>query len=317
MKKPTLSIGLPVYNAERYLTKALDSLLGQDFDDFELIISDNGSSDQTEAICRDFARKDRRIRYVRSDENRGLTWNFRRVFELSDGEFFKYAAYDDECYPTMLGRCMEVFRSSDPTVALVYTLSEMIDENSSVIRPQGWPNWNWDRVATSAKTPHARLAHIIWRALHGQAQYGVIRASFLRRAKPFGCITADWMILAELGMMGKIIEVPEVLFRLRIHRANTWNATSTALEILKWHNPAADGLEKLLPFRIAVILEYLKTVCHAALSPYERMMCLAVACIVPPLRNLCLWSLRASGPTRKYLRELTGWRALCPSADAR
>jgi glycosyltransferase involved in cell wall biosynthesis len=55
MKKPTLSIGLPVYNGERYLSKTLDSLLGQDFDDFELIISDNGSSDQTEAICRDFA----------------------------------------------------------------------------------------------------------------------------------------------------------------------------------------------------------------------------------------------------------------------
>jgi glycosyltransferase involved in cell wall biosynthesis len=306
-----------VYNGERYLPKALDSLLGQDFDDFELIISDNGSSDQTEAICRDFARKDRRIRYVRSDENRGLTWNFRRVFELAEGDFFKYAAYDDECYPTMLRRCMEVFRSSDPKVALVYTLSEMIDENSSVIRPQGWSNWNWDRVATSAKTPHARLAHIIWRALHGQAQYGVIRASFLRRARPFGCITADWMILAELGMMGNIIEVPEVLFRLRIHRANTWNATSTSLEILKCHNPAAKGMEKLLPFRIAVILEYLKSVCHAALSPYERMMCLAVACITPPLRNLWLWSLRASGPTRKYLRELTGWRALCPSADVR
>ena len=55
MRKPALSIGLPVYNGERYLSKTLDSLLGQDFDDFELIISDNGSSDQTEAICRDFA----------------------------------------------------------------------------------------------------------------------------------------------------------------------------------------------------------------------------------------------------------------------
>ena len=313
MKKPTLSIGLPVYNGERYLSKTLDSLLSQDFEDFELVISDNGSSDQTQAICRDFARRDHRIRYLRSDENLGATWNFRRVFEMSEGEFFKYAAYDDECYPTMVRRCMEVFRVSDPTVALVYTLSERIDENSRVI-PQK-RGFNWDRVATSAKTPHQRLAHIIWRALHGQAYYGVIRASFLRRARPFGCITADWMLLAELGMMGKIIEVPEVLFRLRFHPGNTFNATSTPLDILKWHNPAANGWEKLLPFRIAVILEYLKTVFHAALSPYERMMCLAVAAIVPPLRNLYLWSVRTSGPTRKLLRQLTGWRALCPNAD--
>ena len=315
MKKPALSIGLPVYNGERYLPKTLDSLLGQDFEDFELVISDNGSSDRTETICRDFARKDRRIRYLRSDENRGATWNFRRVLELSEGDFFKYAAYDDECYPTMLRRCMEVFRASDPTVALVYTLSEMIDENSTVIRRKR--GLNWDRVATTAKTPHARLAHIIWRSVHGQALYGVIRASFLRRAKPFGCITADWMLLAELGMMGKIIEVPEVLFRLRMHRANTWNATSTPREILKWHNPAAHGLEKVLPFRIAVILEYLKSVRHTSLSPSERVMCMAVACITPPLRNVWSWSLRASGPTRKLLSRLTGWRALCPSADVR
>ena len=329
MKKPTLSIGLPVYNGERYLPKALASLLSQDFEDFELVISDNGSSDQTEAICRDSARKDRRIRYVRSEQNRGTTWNFRRVFELSQGEFFKYAAYDDECYPTMLRRCMEVFQSSDPTVALVYTLSEKIDENSTVIIQNGGLKWergglNWDRVATTAKTPHQRLAHVIWRALHGHAHYGVIRSSFLLRARPYGCVAADWMLLAELGMMGKIVEVPEVLFRLRIHRANSWNST-TPLEVLKWHNPAANGLEAVLPFRIAVVLEYLKSVRYATLSPFERMMCLTVACITPLVRNVWLgylrgtfwvWFLRATGPTRKYLRKLTGWRALCPSADA-
>jgi glycosyltransferase involved in cell wall biosynthesis len=313
MKKPTLSIGLPVYNGERYLSKTLDSLLGQDFEDFELVISDNGSSDQTEAICRDFAQRDHRIRYLRSDENRGATWNFRRVFEMSEGEFFKYAAYDDECYPTMVRRCMEVFRVSDPTVALVYTLSEKIDENSNVIIQRS--GFNWDRVATSAKSSYQRLAHIIWRAVHGQAHYGVIRTSFLRHARPYGCITADWMLLAELGMMGKIIEVPEVLFRWRVHSANTWNATSTPLDILKWHNPAAKGLEKVLPLRIAVILEYLKSVWHTPLSPSEKMLCLAVAGVTPPLRNIWLWSLRTSGPIRKHLCQLTGWRALCPSAD--
>lgn len=313
MKKPALSIGLPVYNGERYLRKALASLLSQDFDDFELIISDNGSSDQTEAICRDFARKDTRIRYLRSDENRGATWNFRRVLELSEGEFFKYAAYDDECCPTMLRRCMEVFRVSDPTVALVYTLSETIDENSTVIAPDCGANW--DRVATIAKTPHQRLAHIIWRALHGHAFYGVIRASFLRRARPFGSIVADWMILAELGMMGKIIEVPEVLFRLRIHRANSWNASTTPLKMLKWYNPAANGLETVLPYRIAVILEYMKSVRHVRLSPFEKITCMFVACLTPPLRNAWRWFLIGSGPIRRHLRELTGWRALCPSAS--
>src|ERR1700755_2990081 len=133
MRKPTLSVGLPVYNGERYLARAIDSLLNQDFEDFELIISDNGSSDRTEAICREAAARDPRVCYFRSEQNRGATWNFRRVFELSQGEFFKYAAYDDECYPTMLRRCMEAMVEGGPDVALVYTRSETIDEDSAVI----------------------------------------------------------------------------------------------------------------------------------------------------------------------------------------
>jgi glycosyltransferase involved in cell wall biosynthesis len=315
MKKPALSVGLPVYNGERYLRNALDSLLNQDFEDFELIISDNGSSDQTEAICRDVARKDSRIRYSRSDVNRGATWNFRRVVELAEGDFFKYAAYDDECYPTMLSQCMEVMRTGDPTVGLVYTQSEFIDENSTPVFHQG--SLNWDRVGTTAPTPHQRLAHVIWRALHGHAQYGVIRSSFLRRARPYGSIAADWALLAELAMMGKIVEIPEVLFRLRKHNAITWNADSTPLQILYWHDPEAKGIVTVLPFRIAVTWEYVKTVWHAPLTPWERVLCMPVACFAPTLRNLWIWFLNVSGPMRRYLREITGCKALLPGADKR
>ena len=312
MKKPALSIGLPVYNGERYLRNALDSLLNQDFEDFELIISDNGSSDQTEAICREAARKDSRIRYSRSDQNRGCTWNFRRVVELAEGDFFKYAAYDDECYPTMLSRCMEAMRTGDPTVGLVYTRSEFIDENSATLPPDG-PNW--DRVWTAAPTPHQRLVRVIWRALHGHAQYGVIRSSFLRRARPYGSIAADWALLAELAMMGKIVEIPEVLFRLRKHSAITWNADSTPRKILYWHDPEAKGIVTILPFRIAVPWQYMKAVLHAPLTPGERIICMPIACFAPLLRNVWIWFLKVSGPTRRYLREITGWKALLPSAD--
>jgi glycosyltransferase involved in cell wall biosynthesis len=79
MRTPILTIGLPVYNGEAYLSKAIRSLLDQDFEDFELIISDNASNDRTEVICKEAAAQDSRIRYVRSDQNRGATWNFRRV----------------------------------------------------------------------------------------------------------------------------------------------------------------------------------------------------------------------------------------------
>lgn len=309
MSNPALSIGLPVYNGQRYLSKALDSLLNQDFEDFELIISDNGSNDQTEAICRHVAARDSRVRYLRSDENRGATWNFRRVLEASSGEFFKYAAHDDECYPAMLGKCMEVI-SGDSSVALVYTRSEVIDENSIVVRPDCSPRW--DSIATTADSACVRLWHVLWLVLHGQAYYGVMRASFLRRIRPFGSVAADWVVLAQLAMLGKIIEIPEMLFRLRRHSNNSWNGKKT-VQVLQWHNPDASRFEKVTPFRIAIMLEHMKSVCYLPLSPFEKVTCMPIACLTPPARNLWIWLLRKTGRIRRKLRAITGWNGLHPS----
>src|SRR3546814_4612052 len=110
---------MPVYNGERYVASAIESLLAQDFEDFELIISDNGSTDRTEEICREFASRDPRIRYVREEENQGASWNFNRVFELARGEYFRWACHDDACEPTHLSRCVELLDESPPSVALV------------------------------------------------------------------------------------------------------------------------------------------------------------------------------------------------------
>lgn len=92
---PALSIGMPVFNGESNIREALDSLLVQTFIDFELIISDNGSTDGTEMICREYAAKDPRIRYVRQSENRGMLFNFLFVLDEAQGKFFMWAAHDD------------------------------------------------------------------------------------------------------------------------------------------------------------------------------------------------------------------------------
>ena len=84
---PLVSIGLPVFNGEKSLSNALNSLLKQDYANLEIIISDNGSTDRTSQICKDFMQKDSRIKYYRSSENRGSNWNFNRVFELSSGKY--------------------------------------------------------------------------------------------------------------------------------------------------------------------------------------------------------------------------------------
>ena len=120
---PPVSLGLPVYNGQRFVAQMLDSVCSQTFGDFELVISDNASTDATEEICRDFARKDSRITYTRSAENRGAAWNHNNVIHLSGGEFFKWIADDDICAPTFLQRSIETFRSEPPVVVLVYPQS--------------------------------------------------------------------------------------------------------------------------------------------------------------------------------------------------
>src|ERR1700712_3027136 len=104
---PLLSIGLFVYNGEPFLQETLDSILAQNFRDFELIISDNASSDATQQICESYAAADARIRYFRNQMNMGAGWNIRRVFSLATGKYFKWAACDDMYEPSFLGTCIE------------------------------------------------------------------------------------------------------------------------------------------------------------------------------------------------------------------
>src|SRR6202011_3838576 len=125
---PTVSIGLPVYNGERYLRETLDSILAQTYHDFEVIISDNGSTDATEQICREYTARDSRIRYHRSAVNRGAAWNYNNVTALSNGKYIKHAAADDLLMPTYLERCVATLEH-DQSMTVCHSRSKFIDED--------------------------------------------------------------------------------------------------------------------------------------------------------------------------------------------
>jgi glycosyltransferase involved in cell wall biosynthesis len=93
--QPLVSIGVPVYNSENCISQALDSIIGQTYENLEVVISDNASTDRTQTICQQYAAKDSRIRYYRNSENIGVTANYRRVLALSSGDYFMWAAADD------------------------------------------------------------------------------------------------------------------------------------------------------------------------------------------------------------------------------
>ena len=129
---PPVSLGLPVYNGQRFVAQMLDSVCSQTFGDFELVISDNASTDATEEICLTLLGRIPGSCTSAPAENRGAAWNHNIVIHLSGGEFFKWIADDDICAPTFLQRCIETFRSEPPVVVLVYPQSTVIDEHGNI-----------------------------------------------------------------------------------------------------------------------------------------------------------------------------------------
>jgi glycosyltransferase involved in cell wall biosynthesis len=294
MKIPRVSIGLPVYNGEKYIQHALDSLLQQDYEDFELIISDNASTDLSPEICKRYAAMDKRIRYYQNESNIGAKWNYRRVFELAKGKYFKWAACDDECYPSMVRRCAETLDETPASVVLVYPKGEIIDEYGRVV---GTPE---DHVNSNAAKPHRRLTRVLFRVALAHSFYGLIRSEALRKTRGYVNIAADWVILAELAMLGEIWEIPEVLFRLRRHPECAMELHKTRRAMEEWHDPNRKNLRVVLPFDIAVIIEYLRSVRYARLRPLDKGLCFVTALVVPPWRGF----LRATGKPRNRLRSV-------------
>ena len=120
--QPLVSIGIPLYNGEKGIAIALDSIINQNYTNLEIIISDNGSTDSTRAICEQHAQKDSRIKYFRSEENRGSIWNFNHVFELSSGKFFMWVAHDDRHERSIVKECVEKMKHfPDAVLCQVHT----------------------------------------------------------------------------------------------------------------------------------------------------------------------------------------------------
>jgi glycosyltransferase involved in cell wall biosynthesis len=210
---PRVSIGLPVYNGEKLLSLALDSLLAQTFEDFELLISDNASTDGTEAICREYARRDPRVRYHRSPVNRGLAWNHNRLVHMARGEFFKWVGHDDTYHPDMLRRCVEVL-DRDRDVVLCSVWEVEVDADGNVTRELArWPQ------ATASTRPHERFQAILrGSAGGGHDVYGVIRTEVLRRTPLTGTAHSnDRAMMAELALHGRFHRLPDTLHYYRDH----------------------------------------------------------------------------------------------------
>src|ERR1700759_617622 len=169
---PLVSIGLFLYNGERFLEAAIDSILNQTFRDFELILSDNCSTDRSEEICRRYAAKDSRIRYYRADRNMGAGWNLRNVYFKATGKYFKWAAHDDMIQPDFLRLCVDALEA-DASLVVVHSLTRVIDDRGDLVE-----NYEW-RLRTESPDPVTRFKDLLLNDHMCYQIFGVMRLSAL------------------------------------------------------------------------------------------------------------------------------------------
>ena len=193
---PRLTIGLPVYNGQNYLAESIEALLGQSYEDFELIISDNASTDGTADICRRFGKQDSRIRYIRQPRNIGLQPNHNFVITQTRGELFKMASHDDLYARDLLKRCVDAL-DEHPEVVIAHSWEAMIDESGN-----GHEATRVLRVARRSPRAPERFRSMLFDGWDDYT-YGVIRAEVLRRTRLHGSHHfADRTINTELGLYG-------------------------------------------------------------------------------------------------------------------
>lgn len=266
-RAPLVAMGLPVYNGDNYLRQALESLLAQTFADWELILSDNGSTDGTEAICREFAARDSRIRYLREPVNRGAAWNFNRVFRLSRSPLFRWAAHDDTCSPELLERCVQALQARPDAV--------LAHPRTRIIGPQGEPLWDYaTRLRTDSRDAATRFHDCICVDHACFPIFGLMRSKLLRRTPLLGAFAgADRNLLAELALYGPFLEVPEILFQRRDHPNTSTRQFPSAKDRAAWFRAGAGNAMSPTMRRAWGYWESLNRV---PLAPADRLACLGV-----------------------------------------
>jgi glycosyltransferase involved in cell wall biosynthesis len=294
---PRVSIGLPVYNGARFLPRALEALVNQTFTDLEIIICDNASTDATEEICRLFAARDPHVRYLRNATNVGAGKNYNRTFELSSGEYFKWAAHDDVCEPTFVEQCVEALDRM-PGVVAAFPRMVDIDEHGTLLGVR-----NSSHIPRAyrgaAERAYVRFKNLIRTDYTVEEIFGVIRADVLRKTPLILSYTdSDRTLLAELGLHGKLYEVPEVLFLHRLHAGMStqqytdWGARSA------WFDPAMAGRRVFPHWR--QLAEYGKGVLRVPIGAVNRVLCFGL---------MLQWTVRhRAGLAAEFLQIMPGQR---------
>lgn len=279
-----VSIGLPVWNGEKYLAQALDSILAQSFEDFEVLIADNASTDASPDIISDYCRRDSRLTSHRHESNLGAAANFNHVFYHTSGEYFRWAAYDDMIAPGYLTACVAALDADDGGAVLAYPQTMMIAADATPLRV-------YDAVTRQGgMTPADRLGELIGPGDHVQSLlhmcfpvFGLMRRSALTHTSLIANLPrSDHLLLVELALKGRFLEIEEPLFLRREHDDGSVIAAekaATGVDVEKllaaWFDPRKHGKFPATATRLGV--GYLRGAFRTSMPPSEWLACQRIA----------------------------------------
>jgi polysaccharide pyruvyl transferase WcaK-like protein/glycosyltransferase involved in cell wall biosynthesis len=268
-RSPRLSVGLPTYNGEEYLASALDSLLAQTFTDFELIISDNASTDATESIARAYAARDPRIRYVRHPQNRGSAFNHTYVIREARGEYFKWASDDDLYAPDLLERCVEAL-DARPEIPMAHAWTASIDATGDIVAKLPYV------LETDSDSPVTRFRSLLYTD-GGDDIYGVIRTRIVQEMPDYGSFYhSDRTFVAELALHGPFHQVPDHLYFRREHSGRGGQASLSMRRIVSILDPARASAWRHPKVRLVAeyLAAYVAAIRRAPIGPRQKAGCL-------------------------------------------
>ena len=240
--KPLVTVGIPVYNGARHLERAARSLLDQTLADFELLIADNASTDDTPQLCAELAKQDGRVRIIRHSVNIGAPRNWNSLVHAAGGRYFKWSSVNDTCAPTLLERCVNALEA-DPGAVLSYGRTQLTDGDGNPTEIySGDIDVRMDR-------PSQRFEAVCLRMTLNNAMCGVIRTDVLRRTGldrqyPSG----DMALMSELALHGRLLLLPEVLL-FRRQAPGSFTSMLDPLQIQRMYDPAAQRPMKLIRSR--------------------------------------------------------------------
>jgi hypothetical protein len=264
---PKVSVGLPVYNGERYVDQAIASLLAQTCEDLELLISDNASTDGTAEICREWTKRDSRVTYARNARNLGAAANYNRVLAMARGELFKWAAHDDVWGTTFLARAVGVL-DADPGVAVVHSRAGAIDADGRRLadfRPV---------VGLDDAVPHRRFRRALAVGEEIYLLWGLMRRTQLLAEGGIGNFVGhDRVLISAMSLRGRFHELPEVLYCQREHPDRSVNRYDwrQPRHAVAWTDPEQAG-QRISPWW-RQLAEHAKGIRGAGLGPVESVRC--------------------------------------------